>query len=175
MSKRGRDLSDDEKQLWRRVVERVKPRKRVAKSAVVALKPEPKETLRKPITRAPEPPARPALSATRAAPPPANRGNEKRVRRGKIEIGGTLDLHGHTQDSAQLALRRFLRAAHKRGDRTVIVVTGVGRTGQGVLRQRLPEWLADGDLRAIVAGFAQAHRAHGGAGAYYVFLKKNAG
>lgn len=174
MSKRRRDLSDDEQQLWRRVVERVKPRKRVAKSAIVARKPD-TETPRTTIAKAAEARTRPSSLPTRApAMPPANRGNEKRVRRGKIEIGGTLDLHGHTQETARATVGRFLRAAYKRGDRTVVVVTGVGRTGQGVLRQRLPEWLADGDWRAIVSGFAQAHRAHGGAGAYYVFLKKNA-
>lgn len=93
------------------------------------------------------------------------------MRRGKLEIGGTLDLHGYHQDSGRNAVIRFLLASHNRGDRTVIIVTGVGRSGQGVLRQRLPDWLADRELKAVVGGFAQAHRTHGGAGAYYVFLK----
>ena len=57
-----------------------------------------------------------------------------------------------------------------RGDRTIIVVTGAGRAGQGVLKQRLPDWLAE--LRPLIAGYAQAHRQHGGAGAFYVFLKR---
>jgi DNA-nicking Smr family endonuclease len=81
-------------------------------------------------------------------------------------------LHGHTQESARNALARFLQAAQARGDRTVIVITGVGRSGEGVLKQRVPEWLAERDLRALTSGFAQAHRTHGGAGAYYVFLKR---
>jgi DNA-nicking Smr family endonuclease len=96
------------------------------------------------------------------------------VRRGKLDIGGKLDLHGHTQVSAEAALHRFIHAAHARGDRTVIVITGVGRAGQGVLKQRLPEWLAARELRPLVSGFAEAHRSHGGAGAYYVFLKRSA-
>jgi DNA-nicking Smr family endonuclease len=41
------------------------------------------------------------------------------------------------------------------------------------LKRRLPEWLAERDLRPLVSGFAQAHRAHGGEGAYYVFLKRS--
>lgn len=94
------------------------------------------------------------------------------MRRGKLEIGASLDLHGHTQDSGRAALGRFLRAASKRGERTVIVITGAGRGGEGVLKRALPEWLAHGDLRALASGFAQAHRSHGGAGAYYVFLKR---
>lgn len=171
MSKRSRDLTEDEQQLWQRVVERVTPRKRVAKVTAETRKSEPAEAQgRKPAPRTAAPPVQ--APAKTAATPPANRGNEKRVRRGKLEIGATLDLHGHTQDSAQKALIRFLRSAQRRGDRTVIVVTGVGRTGAGVLRQRLPEWLANHDLRTVVSGFAQAHRAHGGAGAYYVFLKR---
>lgn len=94
------------------------------------------------------------------------------MRRGKVEVGATLDLHGHTQDSGRAALERFLRAAQKRGDTAVIVVTGVGRGGAGVLKRRLPEWLAERELRPLVSGYAQAHRAHGGAGAFYVFVKR---
>lgn len=94
------------------------------------------------------------------------------MRRGRVEIGGTLDLHGHTQASARTALMRFLLAAGRRGARTVIVVTGVGRTGEGVLKKRLPEWLAEKEFRGLVSGFATAHRMHGGRGAFYVFLRR---
>jgi DNA-nicking Smr family endonuclease len=170
VSTRSRELSDDEAQLWLRVTTRVKARKQreaPAKSATVADEPDkPKHT----VARRPAP----APSRAEAKAPPADRGGEKRVRRGRIEIDASLDLHGHTQETGRAALTRFLIAAHRRGARAVIVVTGVGRTGQGVLRQRLPEWLADAPLRAIVSGLAQAHRQHGGAGAFYVFLKKAA-
>jgi DNA-nicking Smr family endonuclease len=103
-----------------------------------------------------------------------DRTREKRVRRGRLQIGATLDLHGHTQESGRAALARFLRAAQARGDTTVIVVTGVGRGGEGVLKRRLPEWLAAPDVRPLTSGYAQAHRAHGGAGAFYVFVKRRA-
>lgn len=167
MSKSGRELTDDEKKLWRRVAARVKARKALPAQADDAPRSAPiKVKVR--LASAPEPTPRRATTPA----PPADRGGEKRVRRGKLEIGGTLDLHGHTQDSGYAALTRFLRAAQRRGDRTVIVVTGVGRGGQGVLKQRLPEWLAEPALRTFVSGFAQAHRTHGGAGAYYVFLKR---
>lgn len=94
------------------------------------------------------------------------------MRRGRIEIGGTLDLHGYTQISARAALARFLRAAQARGESAVIVVTGVGRGGEGVLKRLVPQWLAERDLRPLTSGYAQAHRSHGGAGAFYVFIKR---
>jgi DNA-nicking Smr family endonuclease len=168
VSRRGRDLTADEKKLWRRVAARVKTRKPLdaEESEQDAMRSKGARTIAAPAEPNPAP-ARKTVPA-----PPANRGAEKRVRRGNLEIGATLDLHGHTQDSARAALGRFLHAAQKRGERTVIVVTGVGRSGPGVLKQRLPDWLGESDLRPLVAGFAQAHRAHGGAGAYYVFLKR---
>lgn len=167
MSKRGRDLTDEENALWSRVASHVKTRKKLPPAPARELEvARPTRAVARAI-----PPAPPPLKRT-AAPPPANRGAEKRVRRGKLEIGASLDLHGHTQDSGRAALGRFLRSAKKRGDRTVIVITGAGRGGEGVLKRALPEWLASGDLRALVSGFAQAHRLHGGAGAYYVFLKR---
>lgn len=94
------------------------------------------------------------------------------MRRGKLEIGATLDLHGHTQETGRTALTRFLRGAQARGDTTVIVVTGIGRAGQGVLKRLLPAWLEQPDVRPLTAGYAQAHRMHGGAGAFYVFIKR---
>ena len=170
MSKKQRDLTTDEKKLWRRVAASVKTRRPMSADVEdVEERPAPKR-----VAQSPPPKVITPAPATRAkpAPPPQHRGNEKRVRRGKLEIGATFDLHGHTQDSGRAALERFLRAAHRRGDRTVIVITGVGRGGEGILKRRLPEWLADHDIRRLVSGYAPAHRAHGGSGAFYVFLKR---
>lgn len=167
MSKKQRDLTAEEKRLWRQVAASVKMRR------APPAKPDDAE--------APTPPKRRAADAVPQAPKPVHpkvlrgpqdRSAERRVRRGKVEIGGKLDLHGHTQESARAALGKFLRAAKRRGDRTVIVITGVGRTGEGVLKRRLPDWLAERDLATLVSGFAPAHRSHGGAGAFYVFLKR---
>jgi DNA-nicking Smr family endonuclease len=166
VSKSGRGLSDEEKKLWRRVAARVKARRPVSESPQQVAFDPPKRAAKSAV------PSRPPPSKPRAVtPPPQDRGAERRVRRGKLEIAGKLDLHGHTQDTGRAALLRFLHDAHARGARTVIVITGVGRGGEGVLKRRLPEWLAAPDLRPLVSGFAQAHRTHGGEGAYYVFLR----
>jgi DNA-nicking Smr family endonuclease len=165
-----RDLTIDEKKLWRRVAASVKTRRPL--SADVEPEEPPTPAKRAALRAAPQEAVAP-LARLRAAPPPQDRGNEKRVRRGKLEIGASLDLHGHTQETARAALVRFVRAAQSRGDRTVIVITGVGRGGgEGVLKRRFPEWLAERDIRVCVTGYAPAHRAHGGAGAFYVFIKR---
>lgn len=169
MSKKQRDLSADEKKLWRRVAASVKTRRPLPKESD---EPEEREPPRRVATASAPKAVAPAPTRAKPAPPPQDRGNEKRVRRGKLEIGGKLDLHGHTQDSGRAALARFLRAAQSRGDRTVIVITGMGRGGEGVLKRRLPEWLAERDIRALISGYAPAHRAHGAAGAFYVFIKR---
>lgn len=171
MSKKKRDLTSDETRLWRRVAASVKPRR----AESVEAEPLPSTRTQKSITRKPPPADAPPALRYVPAPiltPPADRAAEKRVRRGKLDIGATLDLHGHTQVTARAALTRFLRAAQARGDKTVIIVTGIGRAGEGVLKRSLPEWLGRSDVRPLVSGYAQAHRAHGGAGAFYLFIKR---
>lgn len=119
------------------------------------------------------------VSKTNPAPP-AERSGEKRVRRGRIDPAGRLDLHGMTQIQARAALARFLTRLREHGERCALVITGkgdpraraYGQDAPGVLRRRLPEWLAEHDLAAIVTGFAPAHRRHGGDGAWYVFLRR---
>jgi DNA-nicking Smr family endonuclease len=54
----------------------------------------------------------------------------------------------------------------------VLVITGKGALGAGVLRRHVPEWLAAPPLRSAVAGLSEAHRRHGGEGALYVALKR---
>lgn len=95
-----------------------------------------------------------------------------RIAREREEIGGRIDLHGLTQDAAQVALERFLRRAFDEGWRAVLVITGKGVQGDGVLRRRAPDWLGAPHLSHIVAGISEAHRRHGGEGALYVALKR---
>lgn len=163
MSRDKRRLSEDEQVLWGRV----------AKTVRRAGRPKPEQSLG-PTQVAIQPARREKqLPLTLAESPPlANRSGEKRVRRGKLDVGANLDLHGHTQASGRSALHRFLLRARADGEKVVVVITGVGRGGHGALKQRLPEWLSAPELRDIVSSYAPAHRAHGGAGAFYVFLRR---
>jgi DNA-nicking Smr family endonuclease len=81
-------------------------------------------------------------------------------------------LHGLNQDQAREVLTRFILGSWAEHRRTVMVITGKGALGDGILRRRVPEWLGDPPLRAVVAGLSEAHRRHGGEGALYVALKR---
>jgi DNA-nicking Smr family endonuclease len=95
-----------------------------------------------------------------------------RIAKEREPIGARLDLHGLDQDRARVVLDDFLRRAWDEGWRAVLVITGKGVRGDGILRRRAPEWLAAPYLAHIVAGVSDAHRRHGGEGALYVALKR---
>lgn len=107
---------------------------------------------------------------------------KQRVQRGRVEIDGTIDLHGMRQVEAHAALTRFIHARSERGDRTLLVITGKGlkKLGddaaviieRGVLRAMLPVWLSEPKLAPLVAGWDVAAQHHGGDGAFYVRLRR---
>jgi DNA-nicking Smr family endonuclease len=113
-----------------------------------------------------------AESPVKSPAPPQNRANEKRVRRGKLELAGRFDLHGHTQLSAEAALPEFLSRKQAEGARCVLIITGKGKGGEGVLRRNFLRWLEMPAARALVSGYSEAHPRHGGSGAWYVFLRQ---
>ncbi|MFZ4604796.1 MAG: Smr/MutS family protein [Caulobacter sp.] len=99
-------------------------------------------------------------------------GRHKRIVRGHEPLEARIDLHGMTHDRARAALEGYIRRVWDEGCREVLVITGKGTQGDGVLRRFTPEWLAAAPLRDVVAGVSQAHRRHGGEGALYVALKR---
>ena len=104
---------------------------------------------------------------------PLGRRLRQRVARGKDAIDARLDLHGLTQAQAHSTLLHFLRNAHARDARLVLVITGKGRGGEtGVLRRQVPQWLGLPEFRSLVVGFEDAHIAHGGEGALYVRVRR---
>ena len=89
-----------------------------------------------------------------------------------------------TAQRAHRALERRIGEALARDQRLILVITGKGgkkrsdddapfmREGEGVLRQQAPLWLRGGPHANQIVGIYQAHLRHGGAGAFYVYLKK---
>jgi DNA-nicking Smr family endonuclease len=81
-----------------------------------------------------------------------------------------------TEAAAHARVTRFLLGAHSSGLRLVLVITGKGaRAGEerrGVIRARFFDWIETAPLRAAIARVAAAKPKDGGAGAFYVFLKR---
>ncbi len=115
-----------------------------------------------------------ARPAPISAPEDIEPGRKRRLTRERDPIDLRLDLHGMDQDRARAVLTAFLIRAQDEGVRAVLVITGKGWLGDGVLRRYTPEWLADPALRSVVAGVSEAHKRHGGQGALYVALKRRA-
>ncbi|MEM8616493.1 MAG: Smr/MutS family protein [Pseudomonadota bacterium] len=158
----GRDLTDKDRKAWAAATRHVRPLsgRRAAPERL-----RPRDELASLQTTA-------AMRAQKAPPKPQDRSQERRVRRGKQDFSASFDLHGHTQDTAWRALPLFLARQQAGGARCVIVITGKGPSGEGVLRRNFLRWLEMPEARSLVSGYAPAHPKHGGAGAWYVFLRR---
>lgn len=101
---------------------------------------------------------------------------DRRAAKGLIAIEARLDLHGLTEPVAQARVTRFLLGAQEDGLRLVLVITGkgarAGGEGRGIIRTRFMDWIETPPLRSAIARAATAKPKDGGAGAFYVFLKR---
>jgi DNA-nicking Smr family endonuclease len=160
MKQRGKGVSAEEGELFRAALKDVRPLKTRARTAPV---PPKRACIQAPSTHF-------ASEPTYNEKPAAAIGGhaDAHLRRGRIEPESRLDLHGLTQDAAYRALLGFLLRAQSDGQKLVLVITGKG----GVLRGQLPLWLGQPDMRVLVGGINLAHVKHGGAGAFYVLLKR---
>ena len=189
------DLTTEDRRIWARVSGSVTPPKarkaaRVTPGALLPDEPLKPETLqaapRLPILGKPKtstrirttvptvPKAAPkaAPAAPRSVPEELEPRRQRRLSRERDPIEASIDLHGFGRFEAEDQLRAFLTQSQARGLRAVLVVTGQGRRGGGVIRASIHEWLQGHALRGVVSGFAMAHRRHGGDGAIYVTLKR---
>jgi len=183
--KRGPDIED--LRLWSVIASTVRPLKPslplAGREDGAAVRVEESETLTKPgpakAKPAPQHPRptvasqRPALLMNgKEAPAAVEAGLHRRLSRDREAVAARIDLHGMTQDVARAALTGFVARSAEEGWRAVLVITGKGVGGDGVLRRRVPDWLAEPPIRAHIAGVSEAHRRHGGEGALYVALKR---
>ncbi|MCP8882902.1 Smr/MutS family protein [Devosia sp. XJ19-1] len=192
MSKRASKRLPHDFHLWTSVAATVEPlrRKGLLKLGAGTL-PQP-ELEPAPLVKAPPKPLKPGKPFLPAyqAPAPGRSIAEKavdpaihkKVRRGRIDIDGRIDLHGMTQTVAREALRQYIANCAARGDRTILVITGKGArtdndyvaamTERGILRTMLPIWLSEPGLAHLISGWSLAARGHGGDGAWYVRLRR---
>ena len=176
---RRRQVSDEERALWRTVTRTCR---RCAAAARSSSPPRtPAEQKPKPAPRPSSPPhpvavtQRPAPKPKEPALAPIDRRAKQKLARGTQAIDARIDLHGRTQSEAHAALLRFLHRAQSNGAKTVLVITGKGGnrdSERGVLKRQVPMWLALPEFRGLVVGFGDAAIGHGGAGALYVRVRR---
>lgn len=188
-SKHGKSvLKPEDSRLWKRVADTTTP---LSPKRGAQLQDELKRLLKQAPERNSEPhfpvSAKPAqqrfpnetVSAGRPpAPSQPHRSNPieervlKKLARGRQSIDGRLDLHGMTQDRARFALLEFLEHAQRSDRRIVLIITGKGNQGLGILRRQVPLWLAAPPFSQYINGTEPAHVSHGGDGALYVRIRK---
>jgi DNA-nicking Smr family endonuclease len=193
-----RGLRPEEAALWEVIASRTQPmhpKRKAAATLPEEAKPVPK--MPEPVAKPPIAPftlgekaggpprphdlALPMSAALAAAPLAMDRKAHRRLTRGKLRPEARIDLHGMTLADAHPALMRFIADSHARGLRLVLVITGKGKLREGyapmpsrmgALRHEVPHWLSSGALRPLVLQVTEAHRTHGGSGAYYVYLRR---
>ncbi len=174
----ARRLTSDDRRIWNRVAATLDQRNRPApplEAEAAATASSSRASPPRPRPAAASYTPRSALAARpQVAPEELEPRRQRRLARERDPIDARIDLHGHGRFQAQDALTAFLLGAQARGHGAVLVITGQGRRGGGVIRASVHEWLSGHALRGVVSGFAPAHRRHGGEGAIYVTLKRRA-
>jgi DNA-nicking Smr family endonuclease len=106
---------------------------------------------------------------------------DRKLSGGVVAPDFTLDLHGHTLDSAHARLDHGLTQALAQGARVLLLITGKSRPSddhasrgsrRGAIRAKVLDWLALGSHGSRIAAVRPAHPRHGGAGALYIVLKR---
>lgn len=125
------------------------------------------------------PPAQDPADRLRAGPVQMDARTHRDLSRGRLRPEARIDLHGMTLAVAKAELTRFILSARASGRRLVLVITGKGKgdhgplpTRAGALRHEVPHWLHMAPVAAAVMQVVPAHFRHGGAGAYYVYLRR---
>jgi len=185
-----RGLSVGEQAAWSHLASSVKPlagKKRpeppkLSKPVVPApSKPAPPAKLAKPLPK----PRPPAFRTPPPPPPPAPAPGldshwDRRMKAGRLEPDLTLDLHGHTLDTAYDRVMTALDQARAMQARVVLVVAGRERpvdpadrmAKRGAIRAKLLDWLAASRHADAITAVRRAHIRHGGEGALYLILKR---
>nr|WP_243435739.1 Smr/MutS family protein [Acanthopleuribacter pedis] len=98
----------------------------------------------------------------------------KQPKKGAVETGQVLDLHGLRLQPALTKLQQFVIKAFTQGDQVVMVVTGKGnhsKGGVGVIRREVEHWIVTHGRR-FVRAYSEAPRAYGGRGAFLIYLRE---
>ena len=96
----------------------------------------------------------------------------RRLLAGKLPIEASIDLHGMIQSQAHQQLENFLARCLRQDMRLVLVITGKGRHGDGIIRTKFPQWIKMSSFAQQILTATPASPKHGGSGAFYVYLRR---
>ena len=104
----------------------------------------------------------------------------KRIKSGRINIEGIIDLHGFSLKEAKVRLQLFVGECFKENKRLVLIITGKGKNSKPniygkkqTIKSEINKWLSEDFYRDKVQYISKALDKHGGEGAYYFFLVKS--
>lgn len=182
--RRPSGLSPEDLRIWRSLAQTVRP----LKGRIMPTDGDTEEASSEPPVQHPPPSARPNIDVPPPTTPSArpklwaeltvgkpvdvDKNTGKRLAKGGMAIDGRLDLHGMIQTTAQARLTGFIRQAYDREWRCVLIITGKGAGGQGVLKSEVPRWLNLAALRPLIVAVTPATPKDGGEGALYVLIRR---
>ena len=93
-----------------------------------------------------------------------------------------IDLHGFSISKANEEVKFFLIKSYEEGYKKIIIITGKGSRSKSfndpykskdlsILKNSIPEYIQNSDLKRYVIQIREADPSDGGQGAIYVFLK----
>ncbi len=97
----------------------------------------------------------------------------------------SIDLHGYTLDEANKKIEEFINKSFSENVYKLIIVTGKGLHSEnekdpfvskdlGILKYSVPEFISNNkDLTSKINEITDAKIEDGGAGAFYIYLKRN--
>ena len=107
-------------------------------------------------------------------------------KKNKVRLNKKLiDLHGYTLEEANIAIEKFIIKSFSKKINKLIVVTGKGIHSDneknpyvskdlGILKYSVPEFISNNtNLMSMINEITDAKIEDGGAGAFYIYLKKN--
>jgi DNA-nicking Smr family endonuclease len=168
-------MSSEFEDLWHAFIKRVKPLETTKPYFAQKLKPPNKPTqikVKEPPKTQPKVQLKELVQGDKAN---IDKNLCRKMDSGKLKIDAVLDLHGFTRNDAFALLKNFINTAHAQGKRLLLIITGKGGKSEynlSVLKQELPHWLNDQSIRDKILRFTLAHKSHGGAGAFYLLLKR---
>ena len=109
---------------------------------------------------------------------------QKKLKKGKVKIEKKIDFHGLSVDEAKKIFFKEVNDCFHSNVRCLLFVTGKGlhknnksfsstRLFHGKIRDKFKEWVYEKSVSSKILNVVPADTAHGGDGAFFVYLRKN--